>query len=158
MKAKLLKSLLITFLMMQSITVFSHNDKHEEAANPLFTGLSTEAAKVVQQFHQALKSKDDKAVLSLLSEDVLIYESGQAERSATEYAGGHMHADMNYLDTISSELIEHQVNVNGDIAISTSRSKNTKEVAGRQTEKNTSETIVVTKINGKWLITHIHWS
>ncbi|KAA3647390.1 MAG: DUF4440 domain-containing protein [Proteobacteria bacterium] len=124
----------------------------------LMVGLDTEAAQVVTKFHQALRSKDTDSVRSLLSDDVLIYESGKAERSLEEYASGHMKSDMQYLAQIKSKLIEHQVKVSGDMAVSTARFENTRMVAGRARVSISMETIVVSKIDGQWLITHIHWS
>jgi len=158
-----MKNTLITFFVLASLTLslaaFSHgDDKHDEKDNPLFTGLDSEAAQVVKQFHTALRTNDTELARSVLSDDVLIYESGTAERSAQEYAAGHMKADMQYLATISSKIIEHQVKVNADLAISTAQFKNTRTVAGRSRESISMETIVVSKIDGQWLITHIHWS
>lgn len=158
MKLTLFKPLFITFLILQSMVAFSHSNKHEEADNPLFSGLDTEAAKIVTKFREALKESDVKAASSLLSKDVLIYESGNAERSALQYVSGHMLADIKYLASINSELIEHQVTVNGDVAISTSQSKNISTKDGKTTERVSMETIVVAKVKGQWLITHIHWS
>ncbi len=81
-----------------SLAAFGHgDDNHEKIENQLFSGLDTDAAKVVQQFHAALRSNDVQLARSVLSDDVLIYESGTAERSAEEYAAGHLKADMKYL-------------------------------------------------------------
>ncbi len=159
MTKKNISILTILLSLTLSLAAFSHGDeKHEESKKPLFSGLDTEAAQVVKQFHTALRTSDTDLARSVLSNDVLIYESGTAERSAEEYAAGHMKADMQYLATISSEIIEHQIKVNADLAISTAQFKNTRTVAGRSRESISMETIVVSKIDGKWLITHIHWS
>jgi len=158
MKAKILITLFTVYLTMLSFSTLSHGNKGQKPTSPLFTGLDTNAAKTVMQFHEALRSSDVKLASSLLSKDVLIYESGNAERSSLEYASGHMLADMKYLSSIQSELIEHQVKVYGDVAISTSQSKNIKSVDGKSTARISMETIVISKINGQWLITHIHWS
>ncbi|WP_218944359.1 YybH family protein [Marinicella rhabdoformis] len=158
MKSKIFTSVLSVYLTFFSLSALSHSNKNDEPINPLFTGLGTKAAKVVTQFHEALKAGDVKLVNSLLSKDVLIYESGNAERSSLEYVSGHLLSDIKYLSSVQSELIEHQVKVNGNIAISTSRSKVSKAGAGKASERISMETIAVSKIDGKWLITHIHWS
>lgn len=69
-----------------------------------------------------------------------------------------MKSDMQYLAQIKSKLIEHQVKVSVDVAISTARFENTRMVAGRARVSISMKTIVVTKIDGEWLISHIHWS
>ena len=158
MKTKIFRTLLSMSLIIITTISLSHGNKHEKPENPLFAGLDSKAAKVVTQFRKALMTGDVKLANSLLSKDVLIYESGNAERSSLEYVSGHMLADMKYLSSIQSEQIEHQVKVSGDVAISTSQSKITKKDAGKTSERISMETIVITKINGKWLITHIHWS
>jgi len=159
MNMKNISILAVLAALTVSLVAFSHgDDKHEASENPLFSGLDADAAQVVKQFHTALRNSDTELAKSVLSDDVLIYESGTAERSSEEYAAGHMKADMQYLATISSEIIEHQVKVSGDLAISTARFKNLRTVAGRNRESISMETIVVSKIDGKWFITHIHWS
>ncbi|GAA4821904.1 hypothetical protein GCM10011365_18910 [Marinicella pacifica] len=150
---------LITLLSLAlSFNLFAHQGEHQGKQTKLMSGLDTDAAQVVTKFHKALRSKDTDAIQSVLSEDVLIYESGKAERSLEEYAAGHMKADMQYLAQIKSKLIEHQVKVSGDMAVSTARFENTRMVAGRARVKISMETIVVTKKKGQWKITHIHWS
>jgi len=158
MKITFYKSLFITLLIMQSVSAFSHSNKNEEPKNPMFSGLDSDAAKVVTQFREALKAGNAEIVNSVLSKDVLIYESGNAERSSLQYVSGHMLADMKYLASIDSELIEHQVKISGDVAISTSQSKHIRTEDGKTTERISMETIVVSKVKGQWLITHIHWS
>ncbi len=69
-----------------------------------------------------------------------------------------MLSDMKYLASVDSEIIEHQVKISGDVAISTSQSKNISTKDGKTTERISMETIVVSKVKGQWLITHIHWS
>ncbi|MCX7543871.1 YybH family protein [Marinicella gelatinilytica] len=149
-------TILLTWAL--SFNLFAHQGEHQEKQTKLMTGLDSEAAQVVTKFHQALRSKDTDSVRSLLNDDVLIYESGKAERSLEEYAAGHMKADMQYLAQIKSKLLEHQVKVSGDTAISTARFENTRMVAGRARVSISMETIVVSKIDGEWLISHIHWS
>lgn len=158
MKTTIFKSLFITLLIMQSVSAFSHSNKHEEPKDPMFSGLDSDAAKVVIQFRDALKAGNAEIVNSVLSKDVLIYESGNAERSSLQYVSGHMLSDMKYLASVDSEIIEHQVKISGDVAISTSQSKNISTKDGKTTERISMETIVVSKIKGQWLITHIHWS
>lgn len=150
---------IVTILLLLSFNLLAQDKEPLSGTDKIITsGLDHEAAKTVQQFHLALRTQDRKSARAVLSDDVLIYESGNAERSAEEYAAGHMKADMKYLATISSELVEHQVKVTGDVAISTARFKNIRTVAGRSRESISMETIVVSKINNQWLITHIHWS
>lgn len=154
-KHLILITIFLTSLFSQANGHGSNNDQTKPS---LFKGLDTQAAKVVSQFHKALVNHDVKLANALLSKDVLIYESGNAERSSVEYVSGHMLADMKYLSSIRTELIEHQVKIHGDIAISTSRSKHMTQGENSVKERIALETIVLERIDGTWLITHIHWS
>ena len=158
MKPKIFMTLSVVLLTVFSLSAYTQSNHIQQPTKLLFKGLDTHAAKVVKQFHQALKTVDALTVQSVLSEDVLIYEAGHAERSAAEYTSGHMLADMKYLNGITSELLEHQVMVKGDVAISTARSKNSREQTDEDSVTTASETIILMNIKGQWLITHIHWS
>ena len=56
MNTTIIKSFFITFLIMQTVSAFSHSNKHEEPKNLMFSGLDSDAAKVVIQFRDALKA------------------------------------------------------------------------------------------------------
>jgi len=117
-----------------------------------------DAAKTVTSFHDALKSGDRDKVISLLSKDVQIYEGGEVERSAKEYAGHHLDSDIGFMSKMKIDLIEHQVKIFGDTAISTSRSKIKGIYKKKKIDIQSMETIILRKIEGTWKIINIHWS
>lgn len=145
-------------LFMISSSLYAESNKNHAQSAEMFSGGDTQAAKVVQSFHTALQSGNQKLARSLLSDDVLIYEGGGVERSAEEYANHHMLADIEYLAGLEVKVLEHQVKVYGDIALSYSRSYFKGNYKGEKIERNGMETINLRKINGEWKITHIHWS
>lgn len=149
---------LLSLIGFQPINSYAHGDGHKEKSNPLFVDLDSAPARVVTQFHDALKKGDEKLAKSLLADNVLIYEGGGIERSAAEYASHHLKADMQYLSGLEVKLLEHQVKVVENMAYSTARSLMTGEFQGKNIKSQTMETILLTKINGTWLISHIHWS
>nr|WP_196139649.1 nuclear transport factor 2 family protein [Aliikangiella sp. G2MR2-5] len=136
----------------------SENKQHSDIAKSQFIGMDSDVAKVVKKFHQALVNKDRETVLSLLSEDVLIYEGGRVERSSNEYAHHHMQSDMAFSAAVPSKTLEHQVKVLGDTAISTSRSHRKGEYKERSINSSGMETMVLKKTTKGWKIIHIHWS
>jgi len=124
-----------------------------------FTGLDSDAGKAASAFQAALNVGNPDLARSLLDDAVLIFEGGGVERSADEYAGHHMKADMKFLQAMNIERSEHQVLVYGKTAVSMSRTK----VSGTYEDKAISyegmETLVLTtQENGVWKIVHIHWS
>ena len=112
----------------------------------------------VRAFHRALDEKDEAAVQNLLKEDVLIFESGYAERSFAEYQGHHMPADMAFAAGTTSKASRTRVFEDGDMALVV-RDRHTQ---GRWKDKDvnslTLETIVLNRDEQGWRIAHIHWS
>lgn len=136
----------------------SAHTKASTTNTQLFQGTDSAPAKVVQQFHQALQTGDTTAVLAQLADDVVIYEGGSVERSKAEYQQHHLAADIAYLKPMHVELLEHQVQVHGDSAVSISRSHTTGTYKQKAVDRQGMETITLRHIEGRWLITHIHWS
>ena len=136
---------------------WAHGDEKHANASPMFVNTDTAPAKTVSAFHQALKNGDKDLARSLLADDVLIFEGG-VERSADQYANHHMLADMKYLAAVESKSLEHQVTISGNMAISISRSSTKGHYKEKDVDYEGLETMVLKLSDGKWKITHIHWS
>lgn len=113
---------------------------------------------VVDAFAAALAAGDEAGVRAALAADVLIYESGGAERSLEEYAGHHMGGDMAFVAAMERQLTDRKVFDFGNTAVVTSMG--TTKGSFRQREMNLlgTETMLLEKRDGVWLIIHIHWS
>ncbi len=122
------------------------------------SGLDSEAAKVVKKFHAALRNGDSRLARSLLADEVTIFEGGRVERSADEYAQHHMQSDMKFLGKMNVEILEHQVQLMGNTAISMARSHTKGKYDGKDLEHVGMETIALEKQGKSWKIKHIHWS
>ena len=127
-----------------------------EAERPAAAPGSPEA--VVDAFGDALAAEDEAAVRALLAADVLIYESGGAERSLEEYAGHHMPADMAFVAAMDRQLTDRKVFIAGDFAVVTSMGRTRGTFGERQIDLLGTETMLLEKRHGNWVITHIHWS
>ena len=136
---------------------WAHGDEKHADASPMFVNTDTAPAKAVSAFHQALKNGDKDLARSLLADDVLIFEGG-VERSADQYANHHMLADMKYLAAVETKSLEHQVTISGNMAISISRSRTKGHYKEKDVDYEGLETMVLKLSNGKWQVTHIHWS
>jgi len=135
-------NILLVLLMTFSFVANAHGDKNKDKG--LFKGIDTPAAKVVLAFHQALETGNKELARAQLADDVTIYEGGRVERSADEYAHHHM--------------LEHQVTILGNAAISASRSHTKGTYKGKDRDYQGMETIILEKQNEEWKIKHIHWS
>lgn len=112
----------------------------------------------VDRFHAALTEGKVEAALKLLSDDVLIYESGRAERSKAEYASHHLKADAEFAGASQRKLVKRASWVGTDTAWVTTETEATGTFKGRALALTGTETMILRRTTGEWKIVHIHWS
>ena len=145
-------------LSLFSASAVSYCDHKKESDAEMFTGLQTEAAKIVIAFNKAIETGDAKTAINLLSKDVLILEGNNIERSAEQYACKHLLSDINYLAEMRKNIIEHHVSEYEEVAISISRNTLKGTHKGKLVDRVGNETITLRKFDDEWKISHIHWS
>lgn len=147
------------FAWVISPMTFAHNNASSKHRSYLKdSGAETEPGKVITQFHRAIKLGKKKKARYFLYDNVVIFEGGKVEKSADEYANHHMLSDMKYAAKLHTEVLEHKVTIVGDMAYSFSRTKSIGQYKGGYINKEGMETMVLLKEEGKWKISHIHWS
>lgn len=116
------------------------------------------ATDAVDRLGAALKKGDMAILKSLLDPDVLILESGSAERNRNEYLGHHAVSDAAFLSAAHVELLHRTARRSGDLVWVGSES----EIHTRKEDKPltllSTETVVLKKVGEDWRIVHIHWS
>ncbi len=112
----------------------------------------------VANFHAALAKGDTAAALSLLAEDVLIFESGGTENSRAEYASHHLKSDAAFSAAVPRMLISRTHGEQGDTAWVMSVENVEGTYRDRQIKSRSVETMLLRRVNGSWQIFHIHWS
>lgn len=115
-------------------------------------------AGTVNAFSAALKAGDGEAARSFLDDQVLIYESGYVERSAEEYAGHHMPADMKFVGAMTTEIIAQTETISGDMATVVSETGTKGTYNDKDYNLLGTGTMVLRRDGEGWKITHIHWS
>ena len=118
----------------------------------------TDPAGTVAAFHSAMSGGDTDSMKSLLAADVIISESGGAERSFDEYAGHHMPADIAFTKAVSTTLKKRDVIENAEMATVMSESQIHGMLKGKKIHNAMMETMVLRRENDGWKIVHIHWS
>ncbi|MFZ5616712.1 MAG: DUF2231 domain-containing protein [Pseudomonadota bacterium] len=113
---------------------------------------------VVDAFSAALRAGDAAMVGRLLAPDVLIAESGGAERSFAEYQSHHMPADMEFTKAVSAKIEDRRVYESGDIAVVVTASTMHGAFRGETIHSRMMETMVLARGEDGWRIRHIHWS
>jgi ketosteroid isomerase-like protein len=116
------------------------------------------AAATVDRFFAALSAGDiDKAALEL-DPQVLILESGGAERSAAEYLGGHAKSDAEFLKKAEHKPGHRTARASGDLAWVASDNDMVIQQDGKPVTIASAETMVLRRTGSGWKIVHIHWS
>ncbi len=118
---------------------------------------SVAAVAAVEQFHAALAAADSVRAVALLTDDVLIIESGNIQ-TRSEYLSGHLGADMKASQGSKGERSLMRVSVRGDAAYLVSKTLNPPTGAAGNTGSESVELMVVTKSAGVWKISAVHWS
>lgn len=128
------------------------------AVSVRLSGQAAEAARTVDAFHAALNRGDGSVAASLLDDQVVIYEEGEAEQSKAAYASSHLPADIAFLATAKETLVDRTGGVSGGLAWIASRGHLRAKVQDTVVERETTETMVLRRTTAGWRIVHVHWS
>src|SRR3546814_12889365 len=88
--------------------VNAHEPAKTASASSSLAPTALEATAVVDAFHAALDHVNEVDALALLADDVLIFESGGAERSKAEYASYHLAAGATFSQA-TANTIPHRI-------------------------------------------------
>jgi ketosteroid isomerase-like protein len=116
------------------------------------------AAATVDRFFAALSAGDLDRAGAELDPNVIILESGGAERSAAQYLGGHAKGDAQFLKGARHVLNRRTARATGDVAWVASESELHVEKDGKPSTTASTETMVLRSGKDGWKIVHIHWS
>lgn len=116
------------------------------------------AVAVVDDFARALADGDLSTVETLLDAEVLILESGGAERSREQYLGHHAISDARFLKGSQREITYRKARIAGDMAWVASESEIHVVKDGKTLALLSTETMVLRRDPAGWRIVHIHWS
>lgn len=117
---------------------------------------ATPPAETVDAFHAALQNGRTQAALKLLAPNALIFEAGHIERSAAEYAAGHLAGDAAHAAKTMTRSVARHCILGADQAVIATESVSAAR-DGSDTRIGT-ETMVLVKNESVWRIAHIHWS
>ena len=116
------------------------------------------AVATVVEFSTALQAGDLKRVEALLDPNVLVLESGNAERSRAEYLKKHAGEDAAFLKKVHVMVKRRTAKAEGNLAYVTTESDMHQMEGGKMQTIQSTETMVLQKSGDGWHIVHIHWS
>jgi len=151
-------ALLAGLLALPLLAVAHDSKQHAMTKSAVVDTAAQPAIEVVEQFSQALQTADFNRVGELLSEDVLILESGGAERSREEYLGHHAIADALFLKGAHVQVKQRAARVEGPLAWVGTESELHATKDGKALTLLSTETMILKKTDAGWRIVHIHWS
>lgn len=122
------------------------------------TAESTEAVAALERFSAALSVGDLDAASVELDANVLILESGGAERTRAEYLGGHAKHDAEFLKSAHITLKRRIAGASGDLVWVGSESEIHASRDGKALKFSSTETAVLRRTSQGWKIVHLHWS
>lgn len=128
------------------------------AAVPPAAAQSQVPSEVVDAFHYALKSGNRRKALEQLTADVVVFEQGKLDRTRTEYARKHLAEDIGFATVTQRTVARRSVKLQGNVAWVTSVNRTRGKFKNRSVDFTTDETMILTRVGGKWRIVHIHWS
>lgn len=116
------------------------------------------AVATVDRFFAALSAGEIDKAAAELDPQVIILESGGAERSAAEYLGGHAKSDAEFLKKAEHKPGHRTARASGDLAWVASDNDLVIQQDGRPVTIASAETMVLRRTGSGWKIVHIHWS
>lgn len=149
-------SLCLFLSLLSAAPAMAHDPKPTTAQTT--PAPQSEAAGVLDAFHNAVRSGDLSAATALWAEDALIFEGGGAERSRAEYVGHHLPADAAFASAVTRTVLRRSEGQNGDFAWIATESRTVGEFKGRAIDSLGTETAVLKRAGGQWRIVHLHWS
>jgi ketosteroid isomerase-like protein len=109
-------------------------------------------------FNDAIARGDSAAVRALLMPGVLIFESGDAERSADEYSKHHLPSDIEFMAGMKSEQLSRESGGDQTTSWIATKSRVRGHYKGKAIDLDSTETLILTLTSAGWRIAHIHWS
>lgn len=153
-----LRAALVAALSLPALAHAQDPKLHGTALYPAIDAPEKAVVNTVAQFSKALQGGDLKRVGELLAEDVLILESGGAERSREQYLGHHAISDSAFLGGAHVQVKQRTVRVSGNLAWVGTESELHATRDGKAMTLLSTETMVLKKGAAGWRIVHIHWS
>lgn len=148
----------LALLLVLPLAATAHGDASAIPARAAIAPAARPAVEAVTKFSAALQGGDLKQVAELLADDVLILESGGAERSRAHYLSGHATRDAAFLKSAHVQVKQRTAHAAGDLAWVATESELHASKDGKPITLMSSETMVLRRNASGWRIVHIHWS
>ena len=145
--------------LLSGATVSAHETVQADGtAEQTIDPAAIDAVKVVDAFSEAIRTNRLDQARDLLDPQVLILESGGAERSRDQYMAGHAIEDAAFMRDATVQLRHRRAQAEGDFAWVGSESSLQAVNEGKPLSLSSAETMLLKRTAQGWKIVHIHWS
>ena len=128
------------------------------ASSLSFAAQAAAPAEVVESFHKALASADQKAALSLLAEDFDVFEQGFVDASRADYEKNSLPHDADFASKTRREVQSQQAGGDDNVAWVETLTRTRGTYDGAAVDLSEAETAILKRDGAGWKIVHLHRS
>ncbi|PTU32799.1 nuclear transport factor 2 family protein [Stenotrophobium rhamnosiphilum] len=127
------------------------------APPPVVVAIPT-PADVVEAFHEALRTRNRDAVVSLMSPDAWLFETGFVEASRDDYVKNHLSDDAEFARVTDYKPTRRSVITDGQTAWVLTQAVISGLFGDQDVDLEQTETMILRRTPTSWEIMHLHWS
>ena len=128
-------------------------------AGPLSAqGAEEQVRAAVESYNRAFVNKDLPALKALLAPDIVLYEHSVKNIGLDDVWDHHLRPEVEAFQGTKAEFTDVKVWAVQDMALVTRQYAITATMNGRPIDARGNETMVWTRHDGTWRVTHIHYS
>lgn len=116
------------------------------------------AERVVNQFHEALRSGTRDTLLAVLAPEVTVFDNGRAAHSRNDYQAFLLDAELLDAQHAQRQLIRREVFTREDTVWVLSECRVVRVLAGNEVSFDEAETMMLRRQSETWMILHRHLS
>lgn len=130
---------------------------------PISSGLRAQSPErevraAVERYNTAFTSKDLPTLKSLLAPDIILFEHSVRNIGLDDVWENHLRPEVSEFNDAKAEFTEVRISATPELALVTRRYAISATMKGKPIDARGNETMVWARRDGKWLVTHIHYS
>lgn len=117
-----------------------------------------EVRNALERYNTAFTTKDLVTLRSLLAPDIVLFEHSVRNIGLDDVWENHLRPEVSEFEDAKATFTDVRVSAAGDMALVTRQYAIQATMKGKPIDARGNETIVWARRDGKWLVTHIHYS
>ncbi|MEP7344043.1 MAG: nuclear transport factor 2 family protein [Gemmatimonadaceae bacterium] len=117
-----------------------------------------EVRAAVERYNAAFTSKDLPTLKSLLASEIILFEHSVRNIGLDDVWENHLRPEVSEFNDAKAEFTEVRITATPELALVTRKYAISATMKGKPIDARGNETMVWARRDGKWLVTHIHYS